>query len=259
MIRLIASDIDGTLMFDGDHGIPSALFPLIRELRTHGIYFAACSGRQYSNLRRLFAPVADEIGYICENGSLVVWQDQIIAKETVDRTAGQALMRSILAQPDSEVLLSGVRTCYVQPKEPTYVRHMREFVGNDTTVVSDICAVEEPFLKISLYRARGVDDALARQFDSFAPYLVPVVGRSSWMDFLREGCDKGTALDALCAHLGVTQKECAAFGDNENDLPLVGHAGTLYAMADGHPALIEKADRTTENVVEEIRTLLAAL
>lgn len=256
MIKLIASDVDGTLMMSGERTIPPSLFPLIHTLKEKGIYFAACSGRQYANLRRLFAPVADDIGYICENGSLVVWQNEIIEKGIIDRNIGQDLMRAILRQPNSEVLLSSPDTCYIQPKDPEYISHIRDYVGNDTTVVDDICAVSDEFIKISLYRKSGVDAELAAQFSEFAPYLIPVVGRSSWMDFLRENCDKGTAMDALCAHLGITREDSIVFGDNENDLPLVGHAGTLYAMANGHPKLIEQADRTTMNVVEEIRKLL---
>lgn len=256
MIKLIASDVDGTLMREGERVIPPFLFPLIRSMKEKGIHFAVCSGRQYANLRRLFAPVADDIGYICENGSLVVWQNQVIAKETIDRKTGQDLMRAILRQPDSEVLLSGVSTCYIQPKNPEYISHMRDHVGNDTTVVDDVCGVTDAFIKISLYRKSGVDAQLAAQFADFAPYLIPVVGRSSWMDFLRENCDKGTAMDALCAHLQISMEDSIAFGDNENDLPLVGHAGTLYAMADGHPKLIEQADHTTMDVVEELHRLL---
>lgn len=256
MIKLIASDVDGTLMREGERVIPPALFPLIHTMKENGIYFAACSGRQYANLRRLFAPVADDIGYICENGSLVVWQNEVIARETIDRKTGQALMQAILRQPGSEVLLSGVDTCYIQPKQEEYISHMRDHVGNTTTVVEDVCAVTEDFIKISLYRKSGVDAQLAAQFSDFAPYLVPVVGRSTWMDFLRENCDKGTAMDALCAHLDIPREDTIVFGDNENDLPLVGHAGTLYAMADGHPKLIEQADHTTMDVVKEIHRLL---
>ena len=81
MIKLIASDVDGTLMQEGERVIPPSLFPLIRSMKEKGIHFAVCSGRQYANLRRLFAPVADDIGYICENGSLVVWQNEVIARE----------------------------------------------------------------------------------------------------------------------------------------------------------------------------------
>ena len=69
MIYLIASDIDGTLLQGGQTRLDPALFDVIERLEQHGIRFAAASGRQYTNLRRLFAPVADKIDYICENGS----------------------------------------------------------------------------------------------------------------------------------------------------------------------------------------------
>ena len=259
MIRLIASDIDGTLLHGDETTIPTALFPLIRELKKHNIYFTACSGRQYHNLRTLFAPVADDIGYICENGNLVIWQNQILSRETIDRKIGQALMKEILAQPDCEVLLSGVHTCYMQPKDLDFLYLVRDLVGNQTTVVDDICAVEEPFLKISAYRKSGVDHKLAAQFQSFPPYLTPVVGRSTWMDFLRQGCDKGTALDILCNHLHIKSQQCIAFGDNENDIPVCGHVGTLYAMADGYSGLISRANHTTTSVVDEIQNILKTL
>ena len=76
------------------------------------------------------------------------------------------------------------------------------------------------------------------------------------MDFLRENCGKGTAMDSLCAHLGISVQDTAAFGDNENDLPLVGHTGCLYAMAQGDRQLIEKADRTTDNVIAAIEAMI---
>ena len=72
MIRLVASDIDGTLLRNGAKTIDPVLFDQIRRLRERGIRFCPASGRQYSSLRRLFAPVADELSYLCENGA-VVW------------------------------------------------------------------------------------------------------------------------------------------------------------------------------------------
>ena len=55
MIHLIASDIDGTLLQGGQTRLDPALFDVIERLEQHGIRFAAASGRQYTNLRRLFA------------------------------------------------------------------------------------------------------------------------------------------------------------------------------------------------------------
>ena len=72
MIKLIASDLDGTLLLNKAQTLPDDLFPLIRELNELGIRFVAASGRQYPNMKRLFAPVASDISFICENGALAV-------------------------------------------------------------------------------------------------------------------------------------------------------------------------------------------
>ena len=66
MIKLIASDLDGTLLLNGAQSLREETCRLIHRLYTEkGIRFVSASGRQYDNQRRLFAPVADEIAYIC--------------------------------------------------------------------------------------------------------------------------------------------------------------------------------------------------
>ena len=67
-IQLIASDIDGTLLLNGLQGIDPEIFNLIHKLQQKGILFMAASGREYTNLRNLFSPVADDIAYLCLNG-----------------------------------------------------------------------------------------------------------------------------------------------------------------------------------------------
>ncbi len=140
MIHLIASDIDGTLLQGGQTRLDPALFDVIERLEQHGIRFAAASGRQYTNLRRLFAPVADKIDYICENGSLVISDGSVLYKQVIDRALGTKILRCMLEMEGCEPLLSGVMQCYVQPKDPAYADHMRYFVGNDVAVVEDLTA-----------------------------------------------------------------------------------------------------------------------
>ena len=63
-IRLIASDLDGTLLLHGARACSSELFSLVRQLSDRGIYFVPASGRQYPNMQRLFAPVDDKLMYL---------------------------------------------------------------------------------------------------------------------------------------------------------------------------------------------------
>ena len=80
MIKLIASDLDGTLLQNGAQELDPLIFDQIRELKEMGIHFVAASGRQYPNLQRLFAPVQDEISYIAENGSLCIHDGKTLSK-----------------------------------------------------------------------------------------------------------------------------------------------------------------------------------
>ena len=71
MIKLIASDLDGTLLRGGAQ-VPSAeAMELIRALQEKGVLFSAASGRQCPNLRRLFWPLSGEMVLLGENGCLV--------------------------------------------------------------------------------------------------------------------------------------------------------------------------------------------
>ena len=57
MIKLIVSDIDGTLVRDGENKINQELFDVIMRLkREKQIHFAAASGRQAASIEYTFAP-----------------------------------------------------------------------------------------------------------------------------------------------------------------------------------------------------------
>ena len=72
MVKLIASDVDGTLVKDSSPYIYSEMPQAIKELKKKGIIFCVASGRQYYSIRSLFKEVADDIAYIAENGAHVV-------------------------------------------------------------------------------------------------------------------------------------------------------------------------------------------
>lgn len=78
MIKLIASDIDGTLVKDSTPLLYDEMKQMIRELKQRGIYFVAASGRGYNSIRNLFQGVEDDIIYICSNGACIIYQGKIL-------------------------------------------------------------------------------------------------------------------------------------------------------------------------------------
>ena len=61
MIRLIISDIDGTLVPEGGSNINPEYMAVIRELLDLGVQFAAASGRQASSIDAVFHELRDRI------------------------------------------------------------------------------------------------------------------------------------------------------------------------------------------------------
>ena len=79
MIKLIASDVDGTLIQDSTPDLYREMVETIYKLKKKGILFCAASGRQYFSLRNVFRDVADEIAYIAENGAHICYQNKNIS------------------------------------------------------------------------------------------------------------------------------------------------------------------------------------
>ena len=77
MIKLIASDIDGTLVENSTAVLYPEMFDLIRKLKKEGILFCAASGRQYQSIANMFEPVKDDIIKFAESESLTAHANSI--------------------------------------------------------------------------------------------------------------------------------------------------------------------------------------
>lgn len=257
-IRLIASDLDGTLLQGDAQRLKPNTCELIHRLTDRGIIFLAASGRQYANLQRLFAPVRSEIAYLCENGCLSFYEGEMVHRVTMDRALGQEIMREIIRTPSAEVLLSGVNTSYIQPKDMSYYYHMRDVVGNNVTLVPDILETQEPYFKISIYERNGLtDEEIAFWQERFGRYATVVTGGNDWLDIMPLHVNKGTGIRKLLEKLDVRPEECMAFGDNYNDMEMMKLVGWPVAVDNAKPEILAASRDHTPTVEEYLEKILS--
>lgn len=256
MIRLIASDIDGTLLLNGAVDIPQEIFAQISRLERKGILFCPASGRQYSSLRRLFAPVADRVPFLCENGAVVYGPGcpgPVLSKTMMDRTLAEKLSRDIIALPGVEVLISGANTSYLCPKDPAVVELVRYFVGNNTTLIPAPEDVPEDIVKVSAYCPGLMEETRRALLPEWEGRFRAAVAGSAWLDFTL--ADKGLGLRRLCGALNINLDEVMAFGDNYNDLPMLELAGHPWMMDSAAEELRARFSNRCREVAEVLRTL----
>lgn len=77
-VRVIACDIDGTLLPYGASRISEEIFELIGQLTEKGNSLLDCKWRGEESIRKLFAPVKDRIDYVCANGAIYIENNRIV-------------------------------------------------------------------------------------------------------------------------------------------------------------------------------------
>jgi len=258
-VRLIASDLDGTLLLNGAQSLRENTCDLIHALHEKGVWFVASSGRQYDNLRNLFAPVKDEIGYICENGCLSYLGDTRIGRELMDTDIALSLIKDGLAHPEYEILVSGEHTSYIL-NHPSFYHHMHDVVRNHVTVVDDLSSVPEPYFKISLYDENDWTKENEEIWkNKYGTKVQIMLGGSKWLDIMPKGVTKAAGLLPLLKKLNISPMDIIAIGDNENDKEILKLAGHPIVMSHSHPSIISLSDHRIDQVEPFLSSLLEDL
>lgn len=258
MIKLIASDLDGTILKNGAQSLPEGFTDLIVRLKECGIHFAAASGRQYQNLYRLFGPVADQISYIAENGALCKCNGRTIAKGTIRRDLSLRIMEAIRDREELNIMVSREDAVYIENKNPDFIHYVRDVVGYDTVPIDNILdAADKPILKIAACDFKGSSRHERHYRELFRDELSVVTSGNYWFDFIAPDANKGLGLAALLKELRLKPRECMAFGDQYNDVEMLLTAGTSYAMKTCAPGVDRFATNVTDSVEEILEELLS--
>ncbi len=240
-ITLVACDMDGTLL-DANSELPAEFWPLLSQLQAQGITFVPASGRGYGALTRMFP--ADDLGFIAENGNLVMLRGDEVFSAAVDPQVVREtvnILRDVKGRDFGTVYCSKDRA-YTERSDSAFLDEARKYYAA-LDVVPDLTELRDPCLKIAVFDF----DSSVPIYDALSPlqrHSQVVLSGENWVDVMRPGVDKGTGLSELQKRLGVTPKETAVFGDFHNDLPMFDHAEHSFAVENGHPDVLEAADWT---------------
>ncbi len=259
MIRLIACDIDGTLLQAGQEVLPPSLHPLLRQLEERGVAFCVASGRQFSNLHALFGPSAGRVHYVCENGALVFGKgapDRPLKKTVLSRELIRALAADIQQRPECEILFSGLNTSYLLLKDPAAAEQIRPYLGSRVVSVDSAGQIEDEIVQISAFCRPDTGAPYAALSARWAERINVTVAGEHWIDF--SSASKGAGLELLCGELAITPAQVMAFGDNFNDVSMLDLVGHPVIMENAPESLRRRYDTCCRDVVETLRAALAA-
>lgn len=258
MIKLIATDLDGTLL-NSDKRLPLEFPKLFRALKERNILFVPVSGRSYPRLCELFGPASGDMSFICSNGDLVMHDGKAIYHSAFTEKQLYSILYTLRDIPGLHTCLCGVHAAYYEDRLPRVEDQMKEFFGN----IIHVHRIEnrigtEPIGKVSNIDDRGVQiNSFPRVAHLADDYYIVDAG-DNWLDIMPAGVDKGGALLELCRALGISTDEIMVFGDFLNDIPMMKTTGNSWCMKNGHDEVKRISGHVTEWTNDEngvIRTL----
>lgn len=232
MIRLIATDIDGTLVKDSSPGIYPEMLEVIREWTDRGGYFCVASGRQYYSIAHMFEQVADRLVYVAENGAHVRCRNRDILVKKMRRDYAEQIMMQLREYYDScDVVVSTSEGSLLESKNDKFLKFFQEGYHNKYRIVEDVLAEKTDILKIAIYREGSIrslgESVLIPQWQD---KVKTCMAGEEWVDFMDAAVDKGNGLCVVQKELGIASGETMAFGDNGNDIGMLAAAGESYAV-----------------------------
>lgn len=265
MIRLIATDIDGTLVKDSTPEIYPEMFSAIREWTDRGGYFCVASGRQYYSIRHMFEPVADRIIYLAENGAHVRCQDKDILVKKMRREYVVELMTQLRKYyGECNAIVSSASGDLIESYNEEFIKLIAEGYRNKYRIVKDVLAEPDEIIKIAVRRKGSIRELGEKKLiPQWQDRVKACMSGEEWVDFMDASVDKGNALKVIQEYLGVTAAETMAFGDNDNDIGLLMAAGESYAVENARDSVKEKANHVCpsyheKGVYQVIKAMLAS-
>ena len=242
MIRLIVSDIDGTLVPEGVSYINPEYLDVIRELTDMGVQFAVASGRQVSSIDAVFHEIGNRIYYLSDNGAYIQRDEKALKEVCMAREDVKELLLDLQRIPEHHVLLSAKEGYYTDDKSSDFHNLVFEQYKGVGSVVDKLEAYADACIKVSLYYEKGammLYDLLDKRWKD---RLQIYISGARWIDINAQGVSKGNAVHWIQKQYGITPEETVVFGDNFNDISMMERSKRSYASVLSHPDIKKAAD-----------------
>lgn len=249
-IRLLALDIDGTLM-NSKKEFPEINRRALQQCERQGVKAALISGRSFELMRKFAQQLGIHPIMAACNGSRIEAGENgpTLAEHCFTREQAERICRTM---EESGMYFNSYRRgkCYlgnshVRPSlGPRYAHHVPGVCGDPGYLYETLDDRARlwgegmdgvyKFVVLGMPYDPGFDK-IAAQLSDMQLSVSKASKRN--MEFMPPGVDKGFAVRGICREMGISADQVMAFGDQTNDIPMLQAAGWPVAMENGEDSV----------------------
>lgn len=243
-IKIIFTDIDGTLFSHKTNHVPESALNAIKELQKKGLKIFLCSGRNYYLIRKTgILDIIKPDGIVMMNGAAVQIGEKIIYKYPIPEEVVNAMIKfsyrlkfglTLIEESEGHINMIDDRVIDAHAKYGTRFPQPRKFpIPYDRTVYQMIAFCDSFDESLFLPHLKSCK---AARWDDYA------------VDIMPKDSDKAKGIMATLEYYGLDVKNAMSIGDGNNDLEMLLFTGVGVAMGNGNSDVKSIADYVTDDI-----------
>ena len=264
-IRMIAIDLDGTLLHD-DMTISAYSRSVIRRALAGGFKIVVATGRMWDSAK-IKVDLLDlgNVPVICYTGSWIMMSEtgEPVLQQGLDPELASRILYFAKEKGWGTTIFMNDQI-YMEKPDGTEIKYQKyrskkpQFLGDQffhphRLVTRVIFA--DPVIEKRMIIRKAIEEKFGNEVDIVFP-------GDDFVDVHKKGVNKAQAVRYLCEKEGIGPQEILAFGNTENDVPLLRYAGHSFAVANADKVAKEAAkgiclSNEEDGVAKEIEKLLS--
>lgn len=245
-------DIDGTLTSEKNGSIPDSAVTAIRAARANGNLMFINTGRCFQNVEERFRAIGFD-GYVCGCGTNIYYNNQELlytgqSHEVTMQILEQARRTNVdlLFESKTEVVFDMARPL----QHPEAERQYYSFKAKHYDMSHNPEAEDFTCDKFVIWFQ---EDNQLKEFRKVSDLYFDCIDRGgTFREFVPKNYSKATGIQFLLDYFGITKENAYAFGDSNNDLPMLTFVPNSVAMGNSDPeSLFEKVSYVTTKASED--------
>lgn len=248
MIKALFFDVDGTLVSFKTHQIPQSTIDALTEAKRRGTGIYISTGRPMRLINNLDSISHLIDGYISATGAYCTIGGDVVRCITIPDDEARAFVK-MSDEMNFATLVVGVTDLTVINPNDDVDRLYRKMLN--VSYLGEGVSVEDVLRQGIIQFSPIIDTEAERIIMPRMKHCVSARWYPDFADITAQGADKGTALLAMAARLGMDVSETMAFGDGGNDKSIIKAAGTGVAMGNADDDVKAVADYVTADVDDD--------
>ena len=236
IIRLLASDLDGTIIFNNQ--ITTKDLEAVKKLKQNNVDFAICTGKTYAMTKDMCDIIMPAYG-IFGNGTQIInlRTGKEIIKNSLSNVQAKACIKlaqkqnlhihlytdnAIIAEKAMKYMAYRNFILYKNQMQFRIVESLETYIEEEKPTILKFVISGDKDLKYIETEIEESQNLTAIQIKKYGEYRDNIVGEDyEYLDIVPKNVTKYEALKQLCNYLKISLAETMAIGDNINDIDMI--------------------------------------